>query len=333
MHITGIDNSHDCINCRQNQILSMLELENFPAALLLYNLYINTRYAFDNIFVKKQARWLVNNEFVLEQDLENFGVTLTNVHWRDIQEVEPIIRGMIDEGRYPFVPANCFYIPHHPIYNKTHFPHSLVMTRYEVHEGGTKLFVADDVSHEFKIYEYDYKELEMAIQTYSYKEQGDSFTRLPDERTISTYAYNQVSAEKLQALRDEIEVRHSKFVANLQEDYFLYDHVKELINGDYVEFASQNELIDLLIHTFSALKGSRQLFGRYLSYTGGNEELIERLRACEKRLETIRILLLKSQMTGRLNAEVIFSKCSSVKEMEMEFVKLLKENNEVVTSR
>lgn len=329
-NITGIDNSHDCINCRQNQILSFLELEGFPADMLLYNIFLNTRSVYDDIFIKKLPRWLVNNIFVDEKDLGLFGVTLTDTVWTDVKEIGRMIPEQIDSGKCLFIPANCFHLPHHPIYQKTNFPHSLVVTKYESVKDALRLHIADDVTHDFRMYEYNFDELEAAFMMFGHPEQG-VFTRLPEPNTVTTYEYTPLPGERLQEVSDDIHKRFLIFVEHYQEDFYLYDSVQDLLNGTHNDhFLDVNEMIEYLIHAFSALKGSRHLFARYLSSTKDDQGVIEQLTKCEKTLELIRVLLLRFQMTGKVNVTSIADKCMDLKKTETELMCKLKARAERV---
>src|SRR5690554_6779786 len=298
-------------NCVKAQAISYLKYRGFPVEWLLFNSLETTKDIYDQFITNRKMRWQYLTSCMSIPNLNLFHIDLHETFYESFSDAESEINRIIDSSEIVIAACDLFYLPHRgSYYNTEHISHYItIVGKKDVHN---QYYILDDDATgvgDYSLFQYD----EPLI--------AEAFIKAT--KNIIYFNYDVLTHEKA---RDIANQHYRIWLENYEDDFAFYDSVTDIIQrGDHY-FSNANEAYGQLIHSFSILSGSRQMFAQFCRVMDSPSEVVQSWLDCSKQAEVIKNVLIRSNLTKRIDIASLEGKCMKLKEMELNNIELLKKS-------
>lgn len=281
------------MNCGERHAIVLLSKRGVPVNFLFCSAWMSSDLVYDQIIVNKRPKFAFECAFYADEDLASVGVTLHEYKVETYDE----IAGLVEEGlaRQGFVllSGDVFYFAHCPEFRNAHAPHIVVLTGKNA--DGDWQVIDDNATSVLCEYVYP-----VATVEDFFNNNIDRKLRCFDVEPVADLA--QLRARSLRRLA-------ALFEAD-QDSCRFYDEVVPMLADPYDSLAIK---LKALHDAFCLLSGSRSCFAGFLQEVDAPAALVESMRAFAEKAMALKGMMVKAQITGKINTEKLESMCADLK--------------------
>ncbi|RAI89547.1 hypothetical protein DET54_11415 [Paenibacillus pabuli] len=305
------------LNCLTSKVISCFKISNVPFELFMYRAYENPKDIFDQFLLFNKKRWQCKNNILIPEDLKLLDIELIHKDEVEFDSLKKIIRQESQVSNMVFVAFDTFYLVHkNEEYLKKHQSHWVIVS---YNKTSNLYYVLDDSSNgkgDFREHVYDEKSLKIAFENNS----------------IKSYRYYSIKTDI-----NKLDVYTTIFL-NKACDYYLkseislayYDLIPISIMENWGNSDKLNTLLDQIIEGLAYLAGSRYLSQLFFKFIDQIYEVQDLLETINEELNIIKLILLKSKVTNKINISDLQERFNNVKENEsllLTYIKLYSKKN------
>lgn len=297
-------------NCKRTKILSYLKFKGLPVELLFYNSYENINNLYNQFVVENKESWLFKSECFSRDKLNLLGVNIVDKQFYNFFEAEQYIIELNQQGKFTLLSGDLYYLDYKQNhYKKENLLHYFVYLGTLYKNEKKYYHLLDDNSSamgDFTLREIDEQKLK------------DSF-----DNSNKIVSYIELE-EKASYAINKINVMHkfNSWLENFYCDFKIYDILPKVIENSTIDDVDSN--IVKITRFFTKVTGSRALFSKFLDYIGNNSAISRNFQDCSNQAEIITNLLVKFNISKRINMDRVVDKCSFLRETEENSINILK---------
>lgn len=284
------------MNCGQRHAIVFLAELGVPVNFLFCSAWMSSDLVFDQMIVAKRPKFAFDCDFYAPQDLTSIGVTMHEISVEAYGEIAQDVQNGINRQGFVLLSGDVFYFPHCPEFRNAHAPHIVVLRGRA--SNGDWTIIDDNATSVLCEYQYPVEMVE-------------NFFNNNTDRKLRHFEVDLIS--DFVDLRERSLRRLSELLANRQDSYRFYDEVKLIL--DY-PFDSLPIKFKALHDAFCLLSGSRNCFAQYLQEVDAPVALVESMREFSEKAMALKSMMVKAQITDKINHEKLVSMCADLKARE-----------------
>jgi len=297
-------------NCKRTKIVSYLKFKGLPIELLFYNSCDNINNLYNQFVVENKESWSFKTECFSREYLNLLGVNVVDKQFNNFLEAEQYINELNQQDKFTLLSGDLYYLDYKQNhYKKEHILHYLVCMGFSYKNGDKYYNVLDDNSSamgDFILREIDEQRLKASFDN-SIK--IVSFVEIEEEASFTI--------NKIKVLD-----KFTSWLRGFDCDLKFYDILPKVIENSIIDDVDSN--IVKITRLFTKITGSRALFSKFLDYIGDNSDISKNFHYCSNQAEIITNLLVKFNISKKINMERIVDKCAFLRETEERSIKILK---------
>jgi len=299
------------MNCYQRQAIVFLARNHIPTQFFFGNAAIKTDELFRQIIQNKKHKYEFESGFFSHADMNLLGIQCIEMAADSFDEIESEIEHQLSSDirsgeNFVMLPGDVYYLPHCPEFKNTHLLHMITVTKTD---GNSWSIVDDDESSVLCRYSYQRSYIKSFFENSTYK--NISYFDLREAFSIE------------QALPTLKRVFSERTKAH-EDSYFLLDHVEDILNDPY---CSKELSLRTLHDSFSLFSGSRTGLASFLGLIEPEKKAMNKSLEIAKLSFVIKSMIMKAQVTGRLNTVGFVERCQQLKTSDSQMIDILRATN------
>lgn len=286
------------MNCGHRHAIVLLAERGVPVNFLFCSAYVSSDLIFDQIIVGKRPKFAFESAFYSACDLASVGVTLHEVCADSYSDIAATVEQGIARQGFVLLSGDVFYFAHCPEFRNAHAPHIIVLCGKDA--AGNWQVIDDNATS--VLCEYTYSP---AIVEDFFNNNVDRKLRHFDVEPVTDLA----------RLREQSLRRLAQLLAVQGDSYRFYDDITPMLADPYDSLPIK---LKALHDAFCLLSGSRSCFAGYLQAIGAPAQLVANMLAFAEQAMVLKSMMVKAQITNRINAQKMAALCTELKAREVE---------------
>jgi hypothetical protein len=291
------------LNCFQRHAMVFLAKLGVPVDLLFYNAFPTSDAVLEQMVMENKPKYAFTSPFFCDTDLALLGISVRTTKAERLDDLLPHIEQQIDTLGFALLVGDVFCFSHCVEYQTSHAQHVVVLRKR--HADGSWDIVDDNPAS--VLYEYHHPHAAVAAFFAS-----DGFHGM-FSIDVATSPVLDPAAEFSQ--------RYFAGMATREDTGRFYRQVGQLIDNP---FSAPVVKYRALHDAFTLLSGSRACLARYLKLISAPDHVIGKIAQYSEAAGVLKGLVVKANLTGRLNKDDLIARCAALEDIEREFAAALR---------